>query len=137
LSNAVFVAAGASCSFAVQADGIVVAWGEKTAGQTYPPPDLTNVISVAAGATHGLALVGSSLLGPWTPATQVAACSGNSFCSTIGSRMGSTYMLEFKNAINASGWSALWPLVLGDGGKTPLVDTNAPWSPRFYRVHQR
>jgi alpha-tubulin suppressor-like RCC1 family protein len=41
---------------ALKRDGTVVAWGNNSSGQTNVPPDLTNVIAIAAGANHSLAL---------------------------------------------------------------------------------
>ena len=45
-----------------RADSTVVAWGENSSGQTNVPPDLTNVMTVAAGGNHNLALIGGSPL---------------------------------------------------------------------------
>jgi alpha-tubulin suppressor-like RCC1 family protein len=55
LTNVVAIAAGGH-SLALLADGTVRAWGNNSAGQCDIPPDLSNVVAIAAGYTHSLAL---------------------------------------------------------------------------------
>lgn len=43
----------------------VVAWGENTAGQTAVPPGLTNIVAVAAGDSHNLALRANGRVVAW------------------------------------------------------------------------
>jgi alpha-tubulin suppressor-like RCC1 family protein len=45
--------------------GRVVAWGSNTLGQTNVPPDLTNVIAIAAGSVHSLALRADGAVCAW------------------------------------------------------------------------
>jgi alpha-tubulin suppressor-like RCC1 family protein len=45
--------------------GKVVAWGGNLAGQTLVPPDLTNVIQVAAGFLHSMALRADGSVAAW------------------------------------------------------------------------
>ena len=60
-----------TCSFAVAIQtqppvpGAIVAWGANTVGQTNAPPDLTNVIAVAAGYDHNLALQADGQVVAW------------------------------------------------------------------------
>jgi hypothetical protein len=74
LTNAVAVAAGATHSLALRADGTVVAWGGYNAfGQTNIPPGLTNVVAIAAGGYdiffddvgHSLALRADGTVAAW------------------------------------------------------------------------
>jgi alpha-tubulin suppressor-like RCC1 family protein len=69
LSNVVAIAAGGGNdlsslngdkfghSLALKSDGTVVAWGKNNAGQANVPPGLSNVVAIAAGARHSLALL--------------------------------------------------------------------------------
>ena len=43
-------------SMALKADGGMVAWGDNAYGQTNIPSNLTNIVAIAAGSCHGLAL---------------------------------------------------------------------------------
>ena len=65
LSNVVAVAAGASHSLALRADGTVAAWGDNSAGQTTVPVGLSNVVAVAAGGYHSLALRTDGTVAAW------------------------------------------------------------------------
>lgn len=51
------ISAHANASLALKTDGQVVGWGEGVVAQ--PPPDLTNVVGIAAGGDSGLAQVGT------------------------------------------------------------------------------
>jgi alpha-tubulin suppressor-like RCC1 family protein len=43
----------------------VAAWGQNSAGQTNVPPNLSNVVAVAAGGRHSLALLGDGTVAAW------------------------------------------------------------------------
>src|SRR5213594_1336165 len=45
--------------------GKVVAWGSNTLGQTNVTPDLTNVIAIAAGSVHSVALKNDGTVRAW------------------------------------------------------------------------
>jgi hypothetical protein len=68
ITNAVAVACGNAFNVVLRRDGAVVAWGYNDAGgETNVPTGLTNVVNIAAGGFHGLALVGHappSILSP-------------------------------------------------------------------------
>jgi len=55
---------GAGFNLGLRSNGLVVAWGLNSSGQTNVPPALSNVVAIAAGTSHGLALVsdGSPLI---------------------------------------------------------------------------
>jgi Tol biopolymer transport system component/alpha-tubulin suppressor-like RCC1 family protein len=65
LTNAVAVAAGASHSLALKADGTVVAWGDSWYGETEVPSDLTNGVAIAAGDDFSLALRSDGTVVGW------------------------------------------------------------------------
>ena len=50
---------------ALRADGTVSAWGDDSYGQTDVPPGLTNVVAIAAGDFHNLALLANGKLVSW------------------------------------------------------------------------
>ena len=56
LSNVVAIAAWGEFSLALRADGKVVAWGRNGYGQTDVPAGLSNVVAIAAGYAHCLAI---------------------------------------------------------------------------------
>jgi hypothetical protein len=49
----------------VRADGSVIAWGRNDNGQTNVPAGLSNVVAVAAGLAHNLALRADGILAAW------------------------------------------------------------------------
>src|SRR5262249_37806294 len=58
LTNAVAIASGADFSFALKSDGTLTMWGDDDGGGLSPiPARLSNVVMVAAGDNHALALV--------------------------------------------------------------------------------
>ena len=49
----------------MRADGSVFAWGDNSQGQTNVPPTLSNVVAVAAGTYHSLALAADGTTTAW------------------------------------------------------------------------
>ncbi len=66
--RAACIAAGAFHSLALRSDGTVVGWGYNGYGQASPPSGLADVIAIAAGQLHSLALFGDL-----SPQNQLAA----------------------------------------------------------------
>jgi alpha-tubulin suppressor-like RCC1 family protein len=64
VSALVFCALG-MVSHAQIGESQVVAWGSNSSGQTNLPPGLTNVVAIAAGASHALALTREGTLVAW------------------------------------------------------------------------
>ena len=58
-SNVVVAAASSASSLTLMNDGSLFAWGDNTYGQTNIPVGLSNVVAIAAGANHFLAIVSS------------------------------------------------------------------------------
>src|SRR6516164_5803877 len=56
VSNVVMMASGDSHAVGLKADGTVLAWGDNSVGQLNVPAGLGNVIAVACGGWHSLAL---------------------------------------------------------------------------------
>ena len=117
---------------ALQTNGLVVAWGDNSDGQSDVPAGLTNVVAVAGGYYHSLALVGN---GPpvlfahaFTPARNQGI-----FSSSIQTERGKHYLMQFTDSISNPTWNFLPPR-LGDGTMTTLTDSAANSLRRFYRV---
>ncbi len=84
LSNVTQIAAGGGLDFyygpfgglvdfgvALQASGTITVWGDNTYGETNVPPGLSDVMAIAAGGYHGLALQSNGT---------VVACSERQLC---------------------------------------------------------
>jgi alpha-tubulin suppressor-like RCC1 family protein len=65
LTNVIAVAAGGSQSFALNANGVLVGWGDNSQGQTNIPDNLSNVIGVAVGFFHCVALKADGSVVAW------------------------------------------------------------------------
>ena len=66
-----------------------------------------------------------------TTATKVGAVATIYFTTLAGSN----HVLEYKNALTDSVWTAILPGVLGNGSVTNKTDTTATVPTRFYRIH--
>ena len=65
MSNVVAIAAADSTSFALRADGTVVAWGYDEDSQTEFANALTSVLAIAGSSHHGLALRADATVVAW------------------------------------------------------------------------
>jgi alpha-tubulin suppressor-like RCC1 family protein len=138
ITNAVAIAAGGvqwanltvARDLALTADGNLAGWGSITNS----PANQSNIVAIACGEFHELALVGNG------PPIQTAWMtnpnwSGTNFNVRIPTQSGRVYALEFKNNLSDSNWKAL-PLVAGIGGIITLQDSSNTNSQRFYRVRR-
>ena len=123
-------AAGSSNNLALKADGRVIAWG--TPASVLPP--FTNVIAIATGVSHSLALVGDSPPALHAPMSNPAR-SSTDFSVSVPAQSGKVYGLEYKDSLSDSNWTAL-PLAAGTGSMLTLTDPEATCPQRFYRVRQ-
>lgn len=137
LTNVAAVAAGGvayggpeSYDLALLCNGTLVGWG----GTTNLPAGQSNIVAIASGEAHQLALLGS---GPPVINAPIISPSmtGPNFCLQIETQCGRVYSLEFKNTLNDSCWTPL-PLVAGTGGIAALRDFSPTNSQRFYRVRR-
>ncbi len=95
------------------ADCQVIGWGDNSYGQTNVPPDLTNVVMIATGANHNLALNADGTVTAWgrdssgqadvpTNLDNVVAVSGG-FAFNVALRNGSVAGFSF-----ICGWTHGW-----------------------------
>ena len=112
---------------ALKSDGTVWAWGAGVGSDTnvdylqnIVPTNLNDVVQIAAGDVHSLALVGN---GP--PVIQVVLTQPilgtNGFSVSLPTQNGRVYQLEYKNSLTDSAWLSL-PLHAGTGGMLQLTD---------------
>ena len=128
------MAGGYDFSLALRAAGTVVAWGFDGYGQTAVPAGLSDVVALASGGEHNLALMGA---GPPDLGRPLAnpMWSQDSFSVRLSTLSGRVYRLEFKDSLAAGGWTPR-PLVAGRGGAQWLTDSAVGGRQRFYRVGQ-
>jgi hypothetical protein len=98
------------------------------------PSGLTNVVAVAAGGDHDLALIGD---GPPLVKTAVSHLTrtADTFGVSLPTDCGHVYALEYKNSLSDAGWTPL-PLVAGSGHERTLIVPTANGAQRFYRVRR-
>jgi alpha-tubulin suppressor-like RCC1 family protein len=119
VSNAYGMAASSNATLSLKE---IVAWGDNTYGQTNPPPILTNVISIAAGSQHVVALNADHTLVAWgdnsAGQTNIPADLSN-VVSIASSAMAAT-----TAALKSDGTAVLW----GDNSRgqtnVPIGTTN-------------
>jgi len=134
LTNIVAIAAGDFFNLALRADGTVVSWGDNTHGQTNVPVGVSNLVSIVGGGYHGLALIGSGPPMLHLPISRVTY-TPNGFNVALPTQNGRVYVLQYKNLLTDSNWTAL-PLAAGNGGILMVTDPTVAGPQRFYRVQQ-
>ncbi len=84
------------------AAGTVVAWGQNDSSQSTVPPNLTNVIAVAGGFSHSLALKNSGTVVAWGSPTNVPA----GLSGVIGIAAGNGFSLALKSSGGVVSWGS-------------------------------
>lgn len=125
---------------ALRANGTPVGWnltGNPSDPELYGLTNtigLTNVVAIAGGVGHCLALIGE---GP--PVIQTSlndpTVSAEGFSVSVPTQSGHVYALEYKNTLADPAWIPL-PLVAGTGHEQTLTDPTANGPQRFYRVRR-
>jgi alpha-tubulin suppressor-like RCC1 family protein len=146
LSNIVYIAGGELSSYAITSDSNLWAWGDNDYGQlgsgytggTLPAATqisgLTNVLSVAAGDNHVLALTSSGAVYSWgansygqlgngttNQSASPGLISGLNNIVAISAGGGSSYALDSSGNV--------WVWGYGDGGELGLGTTNNEYTP--------
>jgi alpha-tubulin suppressor-like RCC1 family protein len=138
ISNAVAVVGRsgfnqAGAVWALQRNGTLAGLGDSYLGQTNVYLNLSNVLSVAIGYTHHMAIVGDSLPMPIASAVSFSFKDGR-FTLAQPTVRGRSYRLEHTAVLAGSDWQLL-PPVPGDGTVRTLTDPQASAPQRFYRVY--
>jgi alpha-tubulin suppressor-like RCC1 family protein len=129
LSNVVAITARGKVNYALRADGSVVAWGKHT-----ELPALSNVIAIARGENHGLALIADEVpLSPLSVAPIAWGTSSPAVHLSVPTRCGKTYLLEHKDDLSDPRWTP-HPLVAGNGSVVELTHPMDSAAQRFFRV---
>jgi hypothetical protein len=89
---------------------------------------LSETIGYASAAFSG-AQIGADI----SPVIIVGSKVGNSFSLSFQGQSGRTYVIEYKDTLNAAGWTFLQTLP-GSGGPMNVMDNTAIGPMRFYRV---
>jgi alpha-tubulin suppressor-like RCC1 family protein len=125
---------GAYDSLALAADGTVIPFGPNWWGQSNAPPGLRNVIGIAMGYAHSLALVGDvSSLAAGRMGISRNAAGGVSW--QFPNDFGKTYVLERKDSLIDSSWNFV-RLFRGNGGVQECEEANPFYAARFYRIRR-
>jgi len=77
----------------------------------------------------------STNCGPTGVVITSATRSGSTVTVFFTTLSGSNHVLEYKNALNDPGWTAILPGVIGNGGVASATDNTATVPRRFYRIH--
>jgi len=133
--NIAGIAGGGQHSLVLKNDGTAIGWGSNDFNQTNTPSGLSNVVAIAGGTSHSVALVGN--VPPVLHAHLTNLTSGtNGFSGSLPTQSGRVYRLEYKHLLTDTKWTAL-SLIAGNGGLLTLTDTGATNdTQRFYRVRR-
>ena len=123
LTNITEIAAGASHSLALTADGYVLAWGNDSLGQTNVPATLSNVVALAQGGSestaHCLALKADGKIIAW----------GSNSCGQTNVPSG------LSNIVMVAVGSVHSLALVGDGPPvTHALASNPTWNTNFFSV---
>lgn len=136
LSNVCSIAAGGvayanpavSRDLALRTDGSLVGWGTAT----NPPSSRSNIVAIACGEAHELALIGNSLPIQNSRIENFLLTKTN-FSMQVPAQSGHVFLLEFKNSLSDSNWMSS-QLIAGVNGTITLKDSFSTNNQRFYRV---
>jgi alpha-tubulin suppressor-like RCC1 family protein len=139
ISNVIAVASAcpdnqAGAVWALQRNGTLTGIGYSSSylGQSNVWMNLSNVLAIASGYTHHLAIIGDSFPKPIEPMLN-AGFSNGQFTISQPTSLGRSYRLEYKNSFSDD-WQ-IFPPTPGNGSTQILADPNPPPLQRFYRVH--
>lgn len=125
----------AGATWLVRRNGTLTGLGPQYLGQPEVYQNLSNVLAVAIGYDHHLAIVGDSLPIEGAPLSN-ADFGHNNFSAFHPTVRGLLYWLEYKSPMDQADWTAL-PPTPGDGTRKALVDRSAADPQRIYRVRAR
>ncbi len=105
LTNVCAIAAGHYHSLALQSNGMVIAWGAGTNGQTTVPSAATNgVVAIAAGANHSLAVKTDGTVIAWGLNDSYQSMVPRFLGAVVAIAAGETHSLALKTDGTVVGW---------------------------------
>jgi outer membrane protein assembly factor BamB len=87
-----------------RAEGVVVAWGQNNWGQTAVPEGLSNVVAMAAGSTHNLALKSDGTVVGWGAANFGKTTPPAGLSNVVAVAAGDSHSLALKYDGTVAGW---------------------------------
>jgi hypothetical protein len=132
-SGALALYAGFDHCLAITPQYTLIGW-PVNGGELRPPAGLTNVVGVAIGSAHELALL-SDEPPHREPLLFDVGLSGDGFHCSVMTESGRVYRLEYAQNLDQSNWTPL-PLFPGNGRPLRLVDPNTGSNRRFYEVRR-
>ena len=106
IGDVVDIAAGASHSLALRADGTVVAWGDNAAGQCDVPSGLSGVVAIGAGDHHSLAVLADGNLVGWGANDFSQATPPANLANVVAVAGGGRHTIALKNDGTVAVWGA-------------------------------
>jgi alpha-tubulin suppressor-like RCC1 family protein len=153
LSNVVTLAGGLEHNLALKSDGTVAGWGSdeswansdcqyigspncvrQPCGQIDIPVGLSNVVAVAAGDFHSLALRTDGQSSSPVPLFNPMR-TGNTFSVSAKTQNGRVYELQWNDSLASTNWIS-FPLVPGTGAERVFSDPASVADQRFYRLRR-
>ncbi len=104
LTNVVAISQGYQHGIALQADGIVSAWGNNSFGQTNIPAGLSNVVAIAAGGYHTLALKSDGTVVAWGRIIEHQAIVPSGLSNVVAIAAGGYHSLALKSDGTVVAW---------------------------------
>jgi hypothetical protein len=132
LAGVATVMGGGQFNLALNFNGTGLGWGDNSQGQYNLFAGLSDIVAIAAGERHSLALFEN---GAFQPRLFNVNLSGARFKARVQSRARKTYALEYQNSLTATNWTAL-TTNRGNGALLLFTDPGASPTQRFYRVRE-
>ena len=109
--------------------GTVIAWGRNNVGQTNVPPDLTNVVAVAAGFQHNLALKADGTVSSWgeNDEGQTNVPAGLNNVTAVAAGWGTSLALKSDGTLRGWGWSGTYGITNTANSLSNITAISACW----------
>jgi alpha-tubulin suppressor-like RCC1 family protein len=101
------IAAGKAHSLALKNDGIVIAWGDNSYGQSTIPSDLNGVTAIAAGFSHSLALKEDGTVIAWGDNSDGQSTVLSDLSDVTAIAVGGNHSLALKSDGTVIAWGAI------------------------------
>ncbi len=132
LSGVATIIGGGQFNLALNFNGTGLGWGDNSQGQYNLFAGLSDIVALAAGERHSLALFDN---GAFHPRLFNVNWNGARFKARVQSRARKTYALEYKDSLSTNTWTAL-ATNRGNGALLLFTDPAASGTQRFYRVRE-